>query len=760
MDLTQKNQNPINYFIISVLTGFVFILAAFFLNVTLSINSATSIRQNIDYTLSDPHFWLISVLIILSVIVIYVLERTYIKKLSIMESYNEFNKKRMNEFIKFSDRLINEDFTVELQNKLEDDKLAQTLVKLKNSLKENKESETKRREDDRIRNQTIEGISYFGELLRNNIEDPDKLYFLLIKDLSKYIQAIQGGIFILDDTDANNIFFDLKAFFAYNRKKFAERKIKWGDGLIGTCAIEKKYMHLKEVPESYIQVTSGLGETNPQNLLLVPLLREDKVYGVLEFASLNDFTINHISFIEQVADSIASTMASLRINQETARLLDESKKQAEILSSQEEELRQNMEELKATQEAAERQALMQREFEESIDKVVIRADLNRDGVITWCNTGFVKTMELKDNFTEDEINISDLIDEKQRNNILKTLKNSDGREVFYEKIIKFKTFTNRVVWLKANFLHINTNNCEKIILIASNINQQQQIISEFKAKIEAGYRVGIWIETDIHGNILTANDLFKKLINYSDKEITGLIISDLFDNIDVESFLKKWESVLKGVDIESVLRIRSKTAEDKWIYCSIVAIYDINNVVEKVLITGRDISAEKTMEQVVRDLTADIVKLEKDLKDISADTNRQMRLVKKELNNQYRGLEKILSKYESLLRESVQPIIIISSTANRVEFFNHSAETLWGYEPETVNNKQANMLFANYTEIFSDRLQAYSLATGNNKLYRKALIRDAAGDEKEVKLCISTVNVNNENVSIIFVLENEILKPE
>ena len=157
------------------------------------------------------------------------------------------------------------------------------------------------------------------------------------------------------------------------------KQIKWGDGLIGTCAMEQKVIHLKNIPDSYISVTSGLGESNPDSLLIVPMQFENEIYGVLEFASFQKFEPNHINLISQAAESVASTLSAVRTNMTTARLLEESKAQTQAMTSHEEEMRQNMEELQATQEDAMRQAQRFMMLEDTINQSLIKAEFSLDG---------------------------------------------------------------------------------------------------------------------------------------------------------------------------------------------------------------------------------------------------------------------------------------------------------------------------------------------------------------------------------------------
>jgi PAS domain S-box-containing protein len=120
--------------------------------------------------------------------------------------------------------------------------------------------------------------------------------------------------------------------------------------MVGQCFLEGETTYLTNIPSEYVHITSGLGETNPTTLLVVPLKINEEIVGVLELASIKPMEQHQIDFIERLAETVASSINSVKINESTRILLEQSQQQAEEMRAQEEEMRQNMEELQATQE--------------------------------------------------------------------------------------------------------------------------------------------------------------------------------------------------------------------------------------------------------------------------------------------------------------------------------------------------------------------------------------------------------------------------
>src|SRR5204862_7890630 len=114
---------------------------------------------------------------------------------------------------------------------------------------------------------------------------------------------------------------------------------------VGQCALEKDRILLTNVPENYIQITSGLGEAKPNNIIVLPIVFEGMVKAVMELASFEKFSTTHVAFLDQLTESIGIVLNTLEANMRTEDLLKQSQSLAKELQSQQEELQQTNQQL-------------------------------------------------------------------------------------------------------------------------------------------------------------------------------------------------------------------------------------------------------------------------------------------------------------------------------------------------------------------------------------------------------------------------------
>lgn len=250
------------------------------------------------------------------------------------------------------------------------DNIAGELIQMRELMK-------KVKEEDDIRMWMTEGLSKFGAIIQKNQHDMQSLGDAFLSSVVKYLDAKIGGLFIIEEEEEEP-YLELKACYAYERKKFITQKVGIGQGLVGQTFLERQTVHLREVPAGYATISSTLGEADPRSLVLVPLIANDKIEGILELASLNDFKPHHIEFLEKVGESLAASLISVRSSERMRILLQNAQQQAEEVRAQEEEMRQNMEELEATQEQMHRQVneLNQLRHELEVEKYLFSALMN------------------------------------------------------------------------------------------------------------------------------------------------------------------------------------------------------------------------------------------------------------------------------------------------------------------------------------------------------------------------------------------------
>lgn len=247
-------------------------------------------------------------------------------------------------------------FQVQYEKLSDKDAIGIALVNMRDSLQ-------KVTEDDKRRNWSVAGLAKFSDILRNHDEDLSQMGHNIMSNLIEYVEANQGALFIVNEDNADEVYLEMIACYAWGRQKFQQQKILKGEGLAGQCWQEGKPIYMTEVPDGYVNITSGLGAANPKSVLIVPLTINDQVYGVLELASFKEFEEYQQEFVQKLSENIASTLSGIRTNAKTKALLEDTQQQAEEMRAQEEEMRQNQEELQATQEELARQ---KQEMEEEL----------------------------------------------------------------------------------------------------------------------------------------------------------------------------------------------------------------------------------------------------------------------------------------------------------------------------------------------------------------------------------------------------------
>jgi hypothetical protein len=183
---------------------------------------------------------------------------------------------------------------------------------------------------------------------------------MVLSDLAPLVDA-QQGVFYVNGSNNGMPLMKLLAGYAYKKRKNLANEFKAGEGLVGQCILEKERILLTNVPNDYVHISSGLGEATPLNIVVLPVLFEGDVKAVIELASFNRFSETHITFLDQLTESIGIVLNTIAANSRTEDLLQQSQSLASELQSQQDEL-------KKTNERLEQQAESLRESEELLKR--------------------------------------------------------------------------------------------------------------------------------------------------------------------------------------------------------------------------------------------------------------------------------------------------------------------------------------------------------------------------------------------------------
>jgi len=586
----------------------------------------------------------------------------------------------------FSNEIGKGNFDSEFKPLSKDDSLGNSLLAMRQSLKHAKEEEQKRQDEDAKRKWAADGLAEFNELVHQNVGSLQKLCDLTLSKLVKYIKANQGGIFILNESNPNDQYFDLISAYAYNRKKFIEKRIDFAEGLVGSCAIEKESIYLTEVPDEYIEIESGLGTANPNNILITPIKLDDKVLGIVELASFKRIEEFEIAFIEKFAENFASTLNTVKINTMTKVLLEESESKSNEMKMQEEEMRQNLEILQNTQEIASRKQSEMEGILQALDTSFLVCELDMNAKIVKVNNEFLELFKLShEEVTDKGI---DKIFNKIADNAHFWSKLKEGKSQKREQNI---FIGNKEYWISETYTPIlneegepykvlniavditaskkqeleiqqlfkdserkaeklfkqerlNTFNLEKLEKTQLTLAEREKEISEILTAIDNKV---LRAELNPNAEIININNIALELLGFSREEMIGKSFKRFIEGTELSNFDYTWDSILSGNSYESVVKKTGKNGKQTWLLVSYSPITEKDGSIKKILFIGSDISKQKLTEERTKQHAKKILEKSKD----SRKNSKLIHALNDELENsklEIDGLIRILNKTASL----------------------------------------------------------------------------------------------------------------
>jgi PAS domain S-box-containing protein len=721
-----------------------------------------------------------------------------------------------------------------------------------------------------------EGLAKFVEILRIGTHDLDLLYNSIISNIVKYVNANQGGLFIVNEEDGREPFIEMVACYAYDRRKFLQKRIEVGEGLIGQVYLEKEAIQYNALPKNYSTISSGLGAESPSALLIVPLKVNEKVVGMIELAAFQPFQPYQVDFICKLGENIASTVANAQVSKRTQQLLRISQQQTEQLRSAEEEMRQNMEELQATQEEMQRKEMEMNGLFTAIDLTLCMVELNTEGLIISANHRFSEQL----GFRPDELRgrkLQPMFVASRKTGTFDQLWNQVSNGTSQTGNYLFNGKGNRQIWLQAAFSPVkdadgnirkvmmlgqditankeaeitfqrlslvadNTDNAviitdakgiteyvnkgfermtgykadeiigkkpgyvlqgpdtdpntvarisqklkakcafsedilnygkdgnpywisltinpifdeqgdvHKFISIQAEISKTKLQALDLNGKMEAINRTNAIIEFDTKGNIITANENFLQLMEYSLEEIKGKHHSIFVSPKErvSEEYKHFWEKLGQqaGFNDGEFERI-TKSGKSVWLRANYNTILDHLGRPKKVIKIAQDITAEKALMMEVQQNNEELKTQEEEIR----QNMEELLSIQEALQAKQKEAEAIAQKFNNILETCADSVITIDKTGT-ISFFNAAAEQMWGYHRDEVIGKNVKMLMFSEHAAQHDRYLHNYETTRQKKVIgigREVEARRKDGGKIPILLTLSEASFAGESVYTAFI---------
>lgn len=558
---------------------------------------------------SNPALWIIDILPILFGYITYLSLKKHQEKVSFLEDEISQRDQDINKNALFAKTIGEGNYNAPFQVSDEDDILGKSLLVMRDNLLENNKKEAEQSWITKGKDE----VSYILRL-HNNIGELS--YEVLVKLIS-YINIIQGALYIYDED--KGLLTNL-ATYAYNRKKYINQEFKVGQGLIGQCAYERDIVYRTEIPEDYATITSGiLGDKKPKSLLIVPLITDEKLQGVIEFASLDDNIPElTIRFLREMGEIIARTIFNLRINQKTEQLLHEAQQMTQELKENEEELRQNAEEMRATHEELEKSNV---QLESKIQEVEnaqkrIHSLLENASEIISIYSSSLKLTYISPSvtkilgYTPQEMMSGKDIDrltrkgEQELNDMFQKLLDSPRIPITIQYTFMKKDGTKLFLEVTGRNL-LDDPAINGIILNSQDITERKRAEKEerMRSKMQAlsENSPDMIMRLNTSGQFFYANPMVEEYLGIPVKELINQTLNSVELNEVLASFLKETIKSIKTSKskVENDLTFSSKLGDT---IMHISAIPEFNeNELETILFVGHDITDAKRIEQEIQD---------------------------------------------------------------------------------------------------------------------------------------------------------------
>jgi PAS domain S-box-containing protein len=487
----------------------------------------------------------------------------------------------------------------------EDDMLGLALLNMRENLIENERK-------DKERNWIVRGVAEVAEILRMH-DSLDALGDDVLQFIIEKIGAIQGVFYIVNDEQKEKLI-EMRASFAYGRKKYLKKSFRFAEGLVGQAAAERDYVMRTEIPDSYVTISSGiLGDQKPNCILIVPLITNEEVYGVVEFAGLKKFDPSQVKFVQELSLILARTIFNIKVNERTRKLLGESQTLSAELTEKQEVLRQNAEEMRATQEELQRSNVKLEEQIEEVNRTQNRMQLllenasevitiyEEDGTIRYISPSVETILGYSQKELQGKTDAGRIHPDSSEiaRGLFQHLREKPGEKITVQ--LEYKTKDGRYIWLEATGTNFMSNKAiHGFILNSRDITERRRAEQEqrMRSKMQALSENSLDIITRLeHDEISYINPTIQA---YTGKSPLRFLNKKIREAELETGILDQWLSIVEQVNssndkISTEMDFPSEMGK-RIMQVNAIPEYDEQKNIESVLLVSHDITERKEIE--------------------------------------------------------------------------------------------------------------------------------------------------------------------
>jgi len=572
-----------------------------------------SVSNIVEIHVLTPTLFVVDIIPLIVGVLAYLIEQKRRGEVQRYEDEIWQRDQKINRNAEFAKKIGDGDYKTEFIISDDNDILGKSLLLMRDNLYENHVHESEQ-------SWISEGKDLISGILRMHNKIDELAYDVLV-NLINYLQVVQGAFYLYQEKSKTLVNIST---YAFNRRKYVNQEFKLGEGLIGQCAFEMEFIYRTEIPDDYITITSGiLGDRKPSSILIVPLITEEKLQGIIEFATL-DPEISELKqkYLIELGEIIARTIFNLRVTEQTERLLVEAQNMTKELQENEEQLRQNAEEMRATQEELEKSneqlGKQIKEVEnaqkrlnsllENASEIISIYDANQKmtyvspsvrKILGFNSEEMMRGKDIERLTRKGEMEYKEMLQKLVQNpnetiTIQYTYIQKDGRKIFLET-----TGRNLLQDTAIHGLILNTQD----VTARKKAEKEERLRSRMQSLSENSLDMIIRINT--LGQFFYANPMVEKYLGVNpnelmDKRFRDINLQEVFANY-FSTITDQMKHIPEKTNTELVLK-GNEEKED--LYMSIVAIPEFTeneNELETILIVGHDITEAKNIEREIQE---------------------------------------------------------------------------------------------------------------------------------------------------------------